>query len=69
MTGLVRFLYAATTATSCLADEHTKIIDGVARRDAPRAEKLMLDHLKHIEGSLELDASSEDVDLESIFSS
>ena len=27
----------------------------------------MLEHLQHIEGSLKLDAASDDVDLESIF--
>lgn len=69
LTCLIIFLYDAPTATTCLADEHSKIIDAIARRDAPRAEKLMLDHLKHIEGSLKLDASTEDVDLESIFKS
>lgn len=69
LTCLIIFLYDAPTATTCRADEHSEIIDAIALRDAPRAEKLMLEHLKHIEGSLKLDASSEDVDLESIFSS
>ena len=69
LTCLIIFLYDAPTATTCLADEHSKIIDAIAHRDAPLAEKLMLEHLKHIEGSLKLDAFSEDVDLESIFKS
>ncbi len=69
LTCLIIFLYDAPTATTCRADEHSQIIDAIAHRDVARAEALMLDHLKHIEGSLTLDASSEDVDLESIFNS
>ncbi|MCB1999435.1 MAG: GntR family transcriptional regulator [Rhodoferax sp.] len=67
LTCLIIFLYDAPTATTCRADEHSEIIDAIAHRDAPRAEKLMLEHLQHIEGSLKLDAASDDVDLESIF--
>jgi DNA-binding GntR family transcriptional regulator len=36
--------------------------------DAQRAEKLMLHHLDHIEQSLKLDDSAEEVNLESVFS-
>jgi DNA-binding GntR family transcriptional regulator len=61
------FLYDAPTATSCRADEHSQIIDAIARRDAARAERLMLDHLDHIESSMNLESSTEQVDLEAIF--
>ncbi|RZL68339.1 MAG: GntR family transcriptional regulator [Variovorax sp.] len=64
MTCLMIFLYDAPTATSCRADEHSKIIDAIAKRDASRAEKLMLAHLEHIEKSMKLDASADEVDLE-----
>ncbi|WP_088284758.1 GntR family transcriptional regulator [Ideonella sp. A 288] len=67
LTCLIIFLYDAPTATSCRADEHSEIIDAIARRDAPRAERLMLEHLAHIESSLKLDTSTEEVDLEAIF--
>lgn len=67
LTCLMIFLYDAPTSTSCRADEHTQIIDAIARRDAPRAEKLMLEHLEHIESSMKLDATAEEVDLEAIF--
>lgn len=67
LTCLIIYLYDAPTATSCRADEHGQIIDAIARRDVARAEKLMLTHLKHIEGSLKLDHSTEDVDLEAVF--
>ena len=67
LTCLIIFLYDAPTATSCRADEHSAIIDAIAKRDPARAEKLMLEHLAHIEGSLTLDASAEEVDLEAVF--
>ena len=67
LTCLIIFLYDSPTATSCRADEHVEIIDAVARRDAMRAEKLMLVHLAHIEGSLKLDITSDEVDLAAIF--
>jgi DNA-binding GntR family transcriptional regulator len=67
LTCLVIFLYDAPTATSCRADEHSQIIEAVAKRDIARAEKLMLEHLDHIESSLKLDATTEEVDLAAIF--
>jgi DNA-binding GntR family transcriptional regulator len=67
LTVLMIFLYDAPTATSCRADEHSQIIDAIARRDAVRAEKLMLEHLEHIESSMKLDATAVEVDLEAIF--
>ena len=63
LTCLMIFLYDAPTATSCRADEHSQIIDAIARRDAARAERLMLEHLDHIESSMKLDTTSEEVDL------
>lgn len=69
LTCLTIFLYDAPTAQSCRHDEHEMIIDAVAKRDRARAEKLMLDHLDHIEGSLQLDNVSGEVDLEAIFKS
>jgi len=67
LTCLTIFLYDAPTSTSCRDDEHRLIVDAVARRDRARAEKLMLDHLDHIESSLKLDSQSGEVDLEAIF--
>lgn len=67
LTCLTIFLYDAPTAQSCRHDEHELIIDAVAKRDRAKAEKLMLDHLDHIEGSLQLDSSNGEADLEAIF--
>jgi DNA-binding GntR family transcriptional regulator len=69
LTCLTIFLYDAPTAQSCRHDEHGMIIDAVAKKDRARAEKLMLDHLDHIEGSLQLENSNGEVDLEAIFKS
>lgn len=67
LTCLMIFLYDAPTATSCRADEHSQIIDAIAQRDAARAERLMLEHLAHIERGMKLEAATEEVDLEAIF--
>jgi DNA-binding GntR family transcriptional regulator len=67
LTGLIIFLYDAPTAMSCRADEHSDIIEAIAKRETARAEKLMLAHLNHIESSLSLDSSAEEVDLEAVF--
>lgn len=69
LTCLIIFLYDAPTATSCRADEHSEIIDAIAKRDADRAAKLVLKHLGHIESSLSLDNSVVEVDLAAVFSS
>jgi DNA-binding GntR family transcriptional regulator len=67
LTCLMIFLYDAPTSTSCRADEHSQIIEAIARRDAVRAERLMLHHLDHIESSMKLEITAEAVDLEAIF--
>lgn len=67
LTCLIIVLYDAPTASSCRADEHSDIIDAIAKRDSARAERLMLAHLNHIESSLKLDNTTEEVDLEAVF--
>jgi DNA-binding GntR family transcriptional regulator len=67
LTCLIIFLYDSPTAVSCRADEHTQIIAAIAKRDVARAEKLMLEHLAHIEASLSLTSSAAEVDLEAVF--
>jgi DNA-binding GntR family transcriptional regulator len=67
LTCLIIFLYDAPTAASCRADEHSQLVEAIAKRDVARAEKLMLEHLDHIGSSLKLDAATEEVDLEAIF--
>ncbi|HEY9096649.1 MAG TPA: GntR family transcriptional regulator [Hydrogenophaga sp.] len=67
LTCLIIFLYDAPTAVSCRADEHSELIEAIAKRDVATAERLMLSHLDHIEGSLSLDSTAAEADLEAIF--
>lgn len=67
LTCLVILLYNAPISASCRADEHTAIVDAIAENDGARAAELMLDHLDHIQSSLNLDVVEEEVDLEEIF--
>ncbi len=69
LTCLTIFLYDAPTAHSCRNDEHEMLVDAVAKRDRAKAEKLMLEHLEHIESSLKLDVGNGEVDLAEIFNS
>ncbi|MBN8750312.1 MAG: GntR family transcriptional regulator [Variovorax sp.] len=68
LTCLIILLYDAALSESCRADEHTLIVDAVAAGDAEKASRLMLQHLDHIQSSLELtDRLNTEVDIEAIF--
>ena len=67
LTCLIIVLYDAPTASTCLADDHSAIIEAIAHRDVARAEALMLEHLGRIESSLKLEPTTEEVDLAAIF--
>lgn len=61
LTCLAIFLYDAPHATACREDEHELLLNAIARRRADRAAEMMLDHLNHIEASLELKAPRDEV--------
>jgi len=64
LTCLAIFLYDAPHATACREDEHELLLTAMTRRRADRAAELMLEHLNHIEASLDLQAPrDEGVDL------
>ena len=67
LTCLIIVLYDAPTASTCLADDHSEIIEAVAHRDVEKAQALMLEHLEHIESNLTLEPTSDEVDLAAIF--
>lgn len=67
LTCLIIFLYDAPTSATCRDDEHQHIIDAIANRDAVKAEKLMREHLDHVEASLNLEPDETEVDLEAVF--
>ncbi|MBC7733651.1 MAG: GntR family transcriptional regulator [Bacteriovorax sp.] len=64
LTCLAIFLYDAPHATACREDEHELLLNAIVRRRPDRAAELMLEHLNHIEASLDLNAPRDEaVDL------
>lgn len=64
LTVLAIFLYDAPHATACREDEHELLLAAIEGRRTERAVALMLEHLEHIESSLDLSGrGSEPVDL------
>jgi len=69
LTCLVIILYDAPNVPSCPYHEHSDITDAVEAHDGDRAAALMLEHLNHVESSLDLkQAVAGDIDLEAVFS-
>lgn len=67
LTCLIIFLYDAPTSDTCRHDEHRRLVDAIAKRDPVKAEKIMLQHLDHVEASLTLEPTGVEVDLEALF--
>jgi DNA-binding GntR family transcriptional regulator len=64
LTCLAIFLYDAPNATACREDEHANIVQAIQDQQTERAVALMLEHLDHIESSLDMSARpEEDIDL------
>jgi len=66
-TCLIISLYSASTELSCRADEHTTIANAIIDRNADLAVELILGHFDHIQASLDLNGTQEDIDLEGLF--
>ncbi len=66
-TSLIISLYQQTASSACSFDEHTEIIDALAAGDAPRAKKLMDDHIAACEAQLVIDPQQPNSDLAQIF--
>lgn len=68
LTCLIITLYDKPTAPSCLQSEHTDLVKLIEARDAEGARQYMLDHLLHIEHTLNLDGELQTApDFEAIF--
>lgn len=66
LTCLIIALYDKPSVPSCLGEEHGHIVDALAAGNGKRAADLMLEHLEHVEGNLDLALPEwEPVDLES----
>ena len=69
LTCLVIILYDAPNVPSCRHDDHSALIDAIENRDGDRAAALMIDHLDHVEHSLELaPVKGDDIDFAAVFS-
>ena len=69
LTCLVIILYDAPHVPSCPYDEHALITDAIEARDGERASMLMLEHLDHVERTLDLTPSGGgDIDFADVFS-
>ncbi len=59
LTVLAIFLYDAPHATACREDEHALLVAAIEARRTERAVALMIEHLDHIESSLDLSPRSD----------
>lgn len=68
LTRLIIYLYDSPRVSACLDHEHDTLVSAIERRDATTAEREMLEHLEHVESSLNLNIrADETIDLEKIF--
>ena len=68
LTCLVIILYDAPNVPACPYHEHSALVDAIEARDAERCAALMLEHLKHVEGSLDFERKGDgEIDFESVF--
>jgi DNA-binding GntR family transcriptional regulator len=62
LTCLTILLYNAPTAQACPHDEHARLIDALEAGNTKLAQKLMVEHLGHIEATLRLHGLEEQGD-------
>ncbi|TLX53253.1 GntR family transcriptional regulator [Stutzerimonas nosocomialis] len=67
-TSLIIAQYEGPSRSHCSYDEHSRLIDAIASRDAERAVALMMSHMDHIDSKLELDDDGGSGDLQQVFS-
>lgn len=69
LTCLVIILYDAPNVPSCPYHEHSQLTDAIESHDADGAADLMIEHLDHVEQSLQLtQAPDDEIDLAAVFS-
>lgn len=68
LTSLAIAQYDALASSACPAHEHADIVAAIESGDARRAEKLMLEHLEHVEQGIKPPArNTGEIDFEQIF--
>jgi len=66
-TSLIIALYESPGATPCSHEDHGAILDRIEAGDGPSALKCMQEHLRRIEGQLQLGDTDRTVDLQQLF--
>lgn len=68
LTSLIIVLYDKPQMPACACDEHAALVDAIESHDPERAAALMLEHMRHVEDSLDLGLHANgEVDLETVF--
>jgi len=68
LTSLVIILYDAPNVPACPYHEHSDLVDAIEAHDAERAAGEMLEHLRHVEASLDLKRGTNgDIDFDAVF--
>lgn len=68
LTCLVIILYDAPNMPACPYHEHSDLVDLIEARDEERAAAFMVEHLRHVEASLNFDGRSDgEIDFDAIF--
>jgi DNA-binding GntR family transcriptional regulator len=69
LTCLVIILYDAPNVPACPYHEHSDLVDAIEARDAGRAAKSMVGHLRHVEASLNFQRGHDgEIDFDAVFS-
>ncbi|WP_435139897.1 GntR family transcriptional regulator [Pseudopelagicola sp. nBUS_19] len=61
-TSLIVGLFGSSENASCPDDEHSKILQAIQSKNAELAEQLLISHLNHIQGGLEMETHQEPQD-------
>jgi DNA-binding GntR family transcriptional regulator len=68
LTSLVIILYDAPNVPACPYHEHSDLADAIEARNADRAAAQMVEHLRHVEASLDFQRGSDsEIDFEAVF--
>lgn len=68
LTCLVIILYDAPNSPSCPYHEHSDLVDVIEARDGDRAATQMVEHLRHVEGSLDFRRSGDgEINFDAVF--
>jgi DNA-binding GntR family transcriptional regulator len=61
---LITLLLQSSKAASCSSDEHVALVEAIRARKSSQVQKLLLDHLEHVERDLaDLESRRRDFDL------